>query len=180
MNPAVGVQSQVIGVSRRYRDAEYLHEQYVVERNSIPEIADDCGVSSSTVSRWLERNEIEREPKYQQQEWLREQYIEKRRDQHDIARECEVAVTTICHWLSRLGITEGESMEAGECVTCGETFQYYPSVRDGEYCSNRCAKDPQKRQQKVVCEGCGEPFSRWQSLDTEYCSMSCWSEDNYT
>ena len=175
-----GAQSRVVSVSRRYRDEEFLHEQYVSRRKSIPEIADDCGVSSSTISRWLDRNGIEREAKYQRREWLREEYVEKRRNQQEIADECGVAVTTICHWLSRLGITDGESMTAGECVTCGETFQYYPSVRDGEYCSNQCAKDPQKRQVEVVCEGCGEPFSRWQSLDTEYCSMSCWSEDNYT
>jgi 5-methylcytosine-specific restriction endonuclease McrA len=179
MNPAVGVQSRVVGMSRRYRDEEYLHKQYVIKGNSIPEIADDCGVSSSTISRWLEQHGIEREPKYQQREWLREEYVEKRHTQQDIADECGVAVTTICHWLSRLGITDGESMTEGTCLTCGETFQYYPSVRDGDYCSNRCAKEPQKRQVEVVCEGCGEAFSRWQSLDTEYCSMSCWSEDNF-
>lgn len=166
-------------MDRQYRDADYLHREYVVERRSVTEIAEECGVSTSTISRWLDRNEIERTPKYQRRGWLQEQYVERRRDQQDVADECDVAVTTICHWLSRLGITDGESMERTACGTCGESFQYYPSVRDGQYCSSSCAMEPRKRQVDVVCEGCEETFSRWESLDTEYCSMSCWSEHEY-
>lgn len=167
-------------MDRQYRDEDYLREQYVDRRRSISEIADDSGVSSSTISRWLDRRDIEREPRYQQREWLSEQYVEERKSQQQIAEECSVAVTTICHWLSRLGITDGESMEESTCATCAETFRYYPSVRDGTYCSNDCAKEPQKRQVEITCVGCEETFTRRRSLDTEYCSMSCWSDDNYT
>lgn len=162
---------------RSYRDPEYLRERYVERRWSASEIADDCGVSSSTIHRWLDRLDIEREPRYKDEVWLREQYLHECRDQADIAEECDVAKTTICHWLARHDITDGESFETAECATCGETFRYYPSVRDGEHCSNECSNEPRKRRVTVVCKGCGEEYERWESHDTEYCSMSCWGED---
>lgn len=164
-------------MTRRYRDAEFLREQYVERRKSAAEISSLCDASSSTVSRWLERHGIERNPRYQDRKWLFEQYVERRRDQQAIAADCGVATSTICHWLSRLGITDGESMETGECVTCGEQFRYYPSVRDGQFCSNECSNEPRKRRVEVTCPNCEETFERWQSLDTEYCSLRCWGSD---
>ena len=165
-------------MSRRYRDAKFLREQYVEQRKSAAEIAEICGVSSSTITRWLDRQDIDREPRYKHRHWLFEQYVEKRRDQQAIASDCGVAPSTICHWLFRHGITDGESMATGECVTCGEQFRYYPSVREGQFCSNECSNHPRKRQVEITCPGCEETFQRRQSLDTEYCSMACWSKDN--
>jgi len=162
---------------RSYRELSYLRERYVEQQWSASDIADECGVSSSTIRRWLDRLDVERSPRYQDESWLREQYLHKCSDQAEIAEICGVAETTICYWLARHGITAGESFETADCATCGETFRYYPSVRDGEYCSNECANEPRKRQVEVTCTGCGESFERRTSLDTEYCSMSCWGED---
>lgn len=167
-------------IDRSYRDPEYLREQYVEQRRSANKVADDCGVTSSTIHRWLDRLDIERSPRYKDEAWLRTQYLYECRDQSDIAEECDVATTTICHWLARHEITEGESFETADCASCGQQFRYYPSVRDGQYCSNECANEPRKRQVKVVCPGCEETFERRASLDTEYCSMACWSEDTNT
>jgi transposase/5-methylcytosine-specific restriction endonuclease McrA len=161
----------------RYKTRKWLYEQYVEQWRNQQEIAEECGVSSSTIYRWLDRHGIERQPRYKNRDWLYEQYVECRRDQQDIADDCGVAKTTICHWLARHGITDGESMEATECTSCGETFRYYPSVRDGQFCSNECSNDLRKRQVGIVCDGCGETFHRRASLDTEYCSMECWGED---
>jgi 5-methylcytosine-specific restriction endonuclease McrA len=165
-------------MSRRYRDADFLRTQYVEKGKSSNEIADLCGSSASTIRRWLDRHDIDDDRRYQDREWLHEQYVENRRDQRAIADECGVATTTICHWLARLDITDGESLATGECDTCGDSFRYYPSVRDGQYCSTDCAGKPRRRQVEIECPGCGEPFERRQSLDTEYCSMACWGEDN--
>jgi len=164
-------------MSRRYRDAEFLREQYVKQRKSAAEIAEMCDVSSSTIRRWLDRQDIDREPRYKDRDWLFEQYVEKRRDQQAIASDCGVAPSTVCHWLSRHGITDGESMEREECVTCGEQFRYYPSVRDGQFCSNECSNHPRKRQVEITCPGCEETFQRRQSLDTQHCSLRCWGEE---
>lgn len=164
-------------MSRRYRNPQFLREQYIEERKSVPEIAELCGVSSSTVSRWLERHGIERDPRYQDEAWLRTQYVEQSPQQDEIAAECGVSETTICYWLGRLEITDGASLETTECTTCGDTFRYYPSVRDGQFCSAECEREQRKRQETVTCPGCGDTFERRASLETRYCSMTCWGID---
>lgn len=164
-------------MDRRYRDADFLRRRYVEAGQSASDIAEDCGVSESTVSRWLDRHGIEREPNYQDRAWLAEQYVDCGRRQQDIADDCGVTKSTISHWLSRHGITEGASYERTQCDTCGDHFRYAPALRDGVYCSNACANDQRKRQVTVECVGCGETFERRASLDTEYCSMACWGED---
>jgi len=57
-------------VNRRYRDAKFLRTRYVEQRESASEIAESCGVTSSTVARWLARHDIEREPRYKDETWL--------------------------------------------------------------------------------------------------------------
>lgn len=163
----------------RYRDAEFLRKEYVEQRRSAATIADNCDVSASTISRWLERHGIDRDPAYQNESWLREQYCERGRKIADIAADCGVGKSTISYWLGRHDITERESLSTTECETCGRAFRYYPSVRDGRYCSNECAHEPTKRQVTVTCPNCDTEFQRRASLDTEYCSPACWSEDLY-
>lgn len=165
-------------MSRRYRDREFLREKYCEENQSVTEIAEICNVGSSTISRWLDRHDIEQRYRYQEEEWLHRQYVERDKDQQEIADICGIGKTTVCHWLARTGITEGSSLQEGTCKTCGDEFRYYPSVREGRFCSNRCAKDQQKRQVRVTCPNCDTDFSRWESLDTQYCSMECWGEDH--
>lgn len=167
-------------MTRRYRDAAFLREQYVRKQKSTPEIAVLCNVSSSTISRWLDRHEIERDRRYQDREWLLRQYVFRRRGQQEIAADCGVAKTTICYWLSRHEITDGESMESDTCESCGKSFRYYFSVGDRPFCSTTCANETRKRQVEVTCPNCETSFERWASLDTEYCSMACWSEDYKT
>lgn len=161
---------------RRYKDENWMRTQYTDNRLMRDEIADECGVSESTISRWLNIHGIERDPLYQDAEWLHEQYVEKRRDQRAIAEECGVAKTTICHWLARHGITDGESMSAADCQNCGAQFRYYPSVRDGQYCSNECSNETRRNRVELECDGCGETFRRRASLGVEYCSLDCWGE----
>lgn len=164
-------------MDRRYRDPDFLEEQYVEQRKSTTEIAALCGVSSSAVSRYLNRHDVDRSPKYQNRDWLFEQYVERDREQADIANDCGVATTTICHWLGKFGITDGGAYETSVCDICGESFCYAPSLRDGLYCSTSCAHEPDKNKIEVNCAGCGDSFERWPSMDTEYCSLDCWSDN---
>ncbi|WP_246983564.1 HNH endonuclease [Halorientalis marina] len=168
------------GENRPYRSAKFLREQYVERRKSSNEIADSCDVSPSTVRRWLDRHDIDRTPRYKQRDWLYEQYVTEGRYQEAIAEECGVAKTTICHWLARHEITDGGSLQRAECAECGDAFRYYPSVRDGAFCSTRCANKQRRRQVEVICPFCDEPFERRESLDTQYCSMECWGQDQRT
>ncbi|MBX0287448.1 hypothetical protein EGH22_14020 [Halomicroarcula sp. F28] len=117
-------------MDRRYRDADFLRNRYVEAGQSASGIAEDCGVTrpnavrprnarvgvkrhasvtSSTVSRWLDRHGIERDSNYQDRAWLAQQYVDRGRLQQDIADDCGVTKSTISHWLSRHGITDGAS-----------------------------------------------------------------------
>lgn len=164
-------------MSKRYRDPQFLHEQFVTQRKPVTEIADLCDVARSTVNMWLKRHGIEREPRYQQRDWLHEEYVEKRRSQQEIADQCGVSKATICHWLGRVGITDGESLAHAECFECGDSFWYYPSLREGNYCSNECANKHRQNQATLVCPTCDTEFHRRRSLGIQYCSLDCWGEE---
>lgn len=164
---------------RQYRNPDYLHREYVQRRLSTTEIAEQCGVSSSTIHRWLSRHDIDRAEPYHDRDWLREQFVNQSLSVEDIADRCGIAESTVSYWLGRHGISEGASFQTATCETCGDEFKYYPSVRDGKYCSAGCSHEPAKRQEQVTCPCCGEEFERRASLDTEYCSPACWGQDLY-
>ena len=84
-------------MDRRYRDADFLRRRHVERGQSASDIADECGVTASTVSRWLSRHGIERDPRYKDEGWLFEQYVERGRRQQDIADDCDVTKSTISH-----------------------------------------------------------------------------------
>lgn len=84
--------------SQRYQDKEWLHKQYVENQQTLSDIADICGVSSMTISRWLSKHGIETRDggnqlpkdvreKLENEEWLHEQYVENQRPVRDIANE---------------------------------------------------------------------------------------------
>jgi len=81
-------------------DADWLREQYLAERKAAQKIADELGVSRTTILDAIHRYEIpirERlwdKPKIDAA-WLREQYLVKQRSIRDIAREMKVSFSTI-------------------------------------------------------------------------------------
>lgn len=164
-------------MSKQYRDPDFLHDQFVVQQKSASDIAEMCDIARSTVDMWLKRHGIERNPRYQSRDWLYIEYVEKRRTQAEIAEECGVTKATICHWLGRLGITEGRSLDTSDCIECGELFWYYPSLRDGNYCSNKCSNEHRQNQATLVCPSCDTEFQRRRSLGIQYCSLECWGEE---
>jgi uncharacterized protein YjcR len=95
----------------KYRDEEWLREEYVEKRRTAPEMAEECGCAGKTVRRWLKRHGIgTRSPgqppqkELADEDWLREQYAEKERSTVDIADECGCYPTTVAKWLRRHGI----------------------------------------------------------------------------
>jgi len=99
---------------RAYHNRDWLYEQYVTERRTTVEIADECDVTPTTIADWLDRHNIDTrdekeaqqtdQKKYHDTEWLREEYKHKRRSTHDIAEECGVTAATILKYLRRYGI----------------------------------------------------------------------------
>jgi hypothetical protein len=59
----------------RYRDEEWLREQYIEKEKTMQEIADECGCCRLTISRWIRVNGMEggagpMEQKYSDEEML--------------------------------------------------------------------------------------------------------------
>jgi len=101
----------------KYRDEEWLREQYVEKEKTTRDIASECCCVSSTVSRWLEEHGIEgrgRHPpppdeRLKDGEWLREQYTDLGRSTEEIGALCGCHAATIARWLHRHGIDLKES-----------------------------------------------------------------------
>lgn len=97
---------------RRYRDESWLREQYVDHRKTIPEIAEMCDCSISTVHTWLGKNDIEtrglsgvdKDADHRDESYLREKYLDEGMSVYEIADDCDVTNATICNWLSKHGI----------------------------------------------------------------------------
>lgn len=95
----------------KHRDERWLREQYIVEGRTVPDLADELGVSVAAVCKWMERYGIDcgRGPTpdntdYRDEEWLREMYVERHLSVYDIADACDVTISTISRWLNKHGI----------------------------------------------------------------------------
>jgi len=93
---------------KKYRDADWLREQYVVEEKSTREIAEEFDYGSTTICTWLDKHGIEKRSQgeaiskaktpdalYTDKDWLQEQYVEKENAMREIANECGVSRSAI-------------------------------------------------------------------------------------
>lgn len=100
-----------------WRDEETLRHFYRQKRYSIAETARAVGCSAASVSKWLDRLDIDKRTHTEQLRedsspdelrdgdgYLREQYVKKGRSMRDIADELDVASGTVNKWLNRHGI----------------------------------------------------------------------------
>jgi transposase len=98
--------------SDKYRNKEWLHEQYVERGASLTAIADLCGVTTKTISNWVDRFGFDKrdeggygdDAKHRNETWLREEYVEKERSLYDLAEDTTVSADTIRRWLGRYDI----------------------------------------------------------------------------
>lgn len=98
--------------NRKYRDEDWLREQYIDQHRTMAEIAEGCGCSHSTIHDWIEKHGIDprcrgygdKDDKYRDGDWLREQYVEQQKTASEIAEEYECSHTTILKWLKKHGI----------------------------------------------------------------------------
>lgn len=102
----------------KYRDEQWLREQYVEQQRSRNEISEDLDCHPMTVGRWLKRFDIEvrsktehllSDPRLEDPDWLRERYFDDGWDQSDIAEECGCHTSTVSNWFTRHGIEDQRS-----------------------------------------------------------------------
>jgi transcriptional regulator with XRE-family HTH domain len=104
----------------KYKDKEWLREQY--RNHTQAEIADKCCVSRGTISRWLNKHNIETrgpgtaqaEGDYKNKEWLQQHYLEQERSMADIGAEFGVSKETVKYWLKKHDISIRSPSEAAE------------------------------------------------------------------
>jgi len=119
--------------SKKYHDPEWLREKYHGEIMTLKEIADECGVSRTTISDWLDRHSIDKRTqketqrlrnagKHSDREWLAEQYHGKGRTLEDIANECDVDAVTIMNWMERHEIPRRDATQHKQEEPANHTF----------------------------------------------------------
>jgi len=104
-----------------YQNEAWLREQYVENRRSMPDMADECGVTATTISRYLDKFDIDargqseaqitEKKKVHNEEWLREQYIDNRRSMKDIAGEVDMTPSGVKKWIDNFDIETRSSAE---------------------------------------------------------------------
>jgi len=106
----------------RYKDKNWLQDQYHNKGKTQKEIANSLGVARSTITRWIKRHDIEArstgvsqaEGEYKDKEWLREHYHGKQRSMADIGGEFGVSKETIKYWIEKHGIEKRDHSAAAE------------------------------------------------------------------
>lgn len=111
------------GDIRKLRDGERLRREYKNKQKSQVEIAEELGVDSSTVDRWMKKHGIETRSyseaastggnirKLRDEEWLREQYKNQRKSTLEIADELDVSASTVSRWIDKHGIEKRSQSE---------------------------------------------------------------------
>jgi DNA-binding CsgD family transcriptional regulator len=96
---------------KRLTDISWLREQYVENEKTTIEIADICDCHAATVSKWLNKYNIETrsEPPADKRltdiSWLREQYVENEKTTIEIADICNCSAATVSRWLEKHDIS---------------------------------------------------------------------------
>jgi transposase len=89
-------------MGKPWRDAELLEELYRERGLTQSEIAEKFGCSGRTVSKYLNRYDIQREPpEWGKKDVLEKHYIEQRMAVREIADKFDVGSSTIYHWIQK-------------------------------------------------------------------------------
>lgn len=106
------------GVEKPWRDKSLVKRLYIDKGLSVMDVSDRFGCSPATVSRWLDRHNIDaREqktyPKLRDESYLRSQYIDLQRSVYEIASEIGCSDVTVSNWLEKHGI---EARDRGDLL----------------------------------------------------------------
>lgn len=110
---------------KKHHDIEWLKKQYHDKGRTQSDIAEECGITQSTLSGHMKRHGItarsnseaaERALKpdkpYTDPEWLRREYHDKERTLYEIADEFDMTATGIAHWMDKHGIERRDNRDA--------------------------------------------------------------------
>lgn len=101
-------------------DAEYLREQYHEQNKTQAEIAEQHGVTASTVSHYMSKHDIETrgtqviDERLEDPEWLEEKYVNEDLTMQEIADEVGCSDGTVMRRLRHHGVVEPPEEEEEE------------------------------------------------------------------
>jgi uncharacterized protein YjcR len=137
---------------RKYRDEEWLREQYLDKQYSFRQIADECGAGATTIREWADRFGIPTrseggraaDRRLADREWVRKKYIKEQKGTADIAQICECTQVCVWKWLQKHGI-EIRGREADSRLTDSEWLQreYAEKERSGVGIAEECDCSPE-------------------------------------
>jgi len=120
----------------KYRDEDWLREQFEDENRSARDIANECDIAGKTLRKWADRFDIDRPSadtppeKLQNADWLRDQYVEQRQSTVDIAGAVGCTPTTVSKWMKRHGIETRSDSEAARLKFLDHA-PHYETTPDG-------------------------------------------------
>jgi DNA-binding CsgD family transcriptional regulator/transposase-like protein/5-methylcytosine-specific restriction endonuclease McrA len=101
----------------KYRDSNWLLEQYQSERKTVAEIADECSVHPSTIRHWMKKHSIPRRSHgpdtengdiHQNKDWLRKHYKKHDKTLEEIASLAGVSIQTVQYHLEKHGLENSD------------------------------------------------------------------------
>lgn len=157
----------------KYRDAEWLREQYVEKQFIAAEIAEECDCSERTVQRWLHKHDIdtraggslgERKIEFKQLKdasWLREQYISQEKSQRQIAKEIGCSKSTVQNWIRKHDVQTDEFQNGA-----------IGRLEDRQWLHNQYVKNGKSGYEIAeICGTCTSTVYRWirkHNIDIKY------------
>lgn len=109
---------------KKYKNKNWLHNQYWNKKLSMVDIAKKCNVVKGTIYVWLKKyNIITRtnkeaqqlktgEKKYRNKDWLYDQYWNKKKSSFEIAKERNVSSSVVRKWMKKFNIPRRSASEA--------------------------------------------------------------------
>lgn len=184
-----------------YRDSDELREAYS-RLGSISKVADEYGVATSTIKRWLDRNGIETNTAPQEVDRIEVECGNCGKEKSVIPAQYENHENHYCDAQCQAEAEErsgrnSHSFNGGKvtvnCSTCGDEKEIYPSRthRNNHFCSMDCRSEWQSEnwvgeahhqyeRAEVECEYCGasieKHISQVENHDYTFCDDNCCSE----
>lgn len=134
-------------MARKYRDADWLHRQYVEKQRSLKDIADELDVDHTTISKWRRKLEI---PKPTAKKTLK----------------CPVCGGEFKRTRSKIERAKHANVCSRECQYKGRSMGVIGRDVEGSY-------DTKPTTVKRECENCGDTFHTTLSEDCKHCSREC-------
>jgi len=119
-----------------HKDEETLRRLYHGQNLSQPEIAERLGCSQATISRWMDKHEIEArefsanslnpDAKWKSEDWLRQKYNKQRLSAEEMADLVGCSATNIRMWMKRYDIKIRRGAKSGRrSANWQERASYY-------------------------------------------------------